>query len=294
MDAKKFDACKDKVRQSVIAEIDNLLTKEWDRLMASIGAVCDMDEAFPLAIAVVLTPHEGGIVHAAGLKYKCSREASGEPGFVRYDGTEQVQGELFGNVDELQDEVEALANQDGWEDFEEYLNEARSLIEEKNLATESTLMTGLLINMTLADKTLQLLEAHGFLTPRDGDDPRGIASLKQASEDEQNGGQEPDAKEVQTEKHAPVTDDPILNVLIEKGYPDKEAFLAQAKETVIETRRATVSIIQRRLQVSFKIALWAIEALQELGVVTAADREGKREVITAAESNADAEEIANG
>jgi len=271
MDAKKFDACKDKVRQSVIGEIDNLLTKEWDRLMASIGAVCDMDEAFPLAIAVVLTPHEGGIVHVAGLKYKCSREASGEPGFVRYDGTETVQGELFENAEALQEEVEDLADNEGWQDFDAFLTEARDTIMDQQAATPGVLMNGMTMTPLLADKTLMLLELQGFLGARNGDQPRDIVSLRPAPVDSAGADQSG-----QTTPANP--DDPILASLIAKGYADKETFLAQAKEQVVETGRATITIIQRRLQVPFTIAQWAIEQLQERGIVTAPNGEGKREV----------------
>ena len=271
MDAKKFDACKDKVRQSVIGEIDNLLTKEWDRLMASIGAVCDMDEAFPLAIAVVLTPHEGGIVHVAGLKYKCSREASGEPGFVRYDGTETVQGELFENAEALQEEVEDLADNEGWQDFDAFLTEARDTIMDQQAATPGVLMNGMTMTPLLADKTLMLLELQGFLGARNGDQPRDIVSLRSPVD--------PAAGADQSGQTTPANpDDPILASLIAKGYADKETFLAQAKEQVVETGRATITIIQRRLQVPFTIAQWAIDQLQERGIVTAPNGEGKREV----------------
>lgn len=274
MEAKKFDACKEKVRQSVVAEIDKMLTTEWDRLMASIGAVCEIDETFPLTITVNLTPHEGGIVHAAGLKYKCSREASGEPGFVRYDGTETVQGELFESADDLEDEVADMVDSQGgeWEDFDEYLNKAREVILEQKLATAGTLMIGLTIGQELADKTLMLLEVQGFLGPRVGEEPRDIVSLRPTVD--------PAASADQCgQKTADFPCDPILTSLQAKGYPDKETFLAQAQEQVVETKRATVTIIQRRLQVSFAIAQWAIEQLQERGIVTAPDNEGKREVI---------------
>lgn len=280
MDAKKFDACKDKVRQSVIAEIDNLLTKEWDRLMASIGAVCDMDEAFPLAIAVVLTPHEGGIVHVAGLKYKCSREASGEPGFVRYDGTETVQGELFdGSADDLFDEVEELALKEGSEDIDIFMNAARETIMEQKIATPSVLMNAMTITPLLAEKTLQLLELQGFLGPRDTEGVRDIASMRPPVALDDVPGQ--------SEKNLNAgTKNPILDSLKENGYPDAESFLVQAQEQVVETGRATITIIQRRLQVPFAIAQWALEQLQERGIVTAPNSEGKREVIEQAPAGA--------
>lgn len=288
MDPKKFDTCKEKVRQSVVVEIDKLLTSEWDRLIASIGAVCDMDEGFPLTITVNLTPHEGGIVHASSLKYKCSREASGEPGFVRYDGTETVQGELFEHANELTEELESLAEANGWGDLENILADARENIIESKSATVETLTTALDIDSVLAEKVLQLLEIQGFLGHPNGDEPRDIVSLREIPAES--------SEPVEEKKTAEVGKnfDPIMEAISKKGYPDKKTFLDLAEEQVVDAKRATFTIIQRRLQVPFIVAQWAIEQLQERGVVTAPDAEGKREVITAAESNAAAEVIANG
>lgn len=59
--------------------------------------------------------------------------------------------------------------------------------------------------------------------------------------------------------------------------------IVQAEQTVRETRRATHTILQRRLNVSFGAADMLLSALEERGIVSASDYENRREVLVAPE-----------
>ncbi len=53
----------------------------------------------------------------------------------------------------------------------------------------------------------------------------------------------------------------------------------QAKDLVISSGQASASLIQRRLRVGYPRAARMIEQMQEEGIVGAAGRDGRREVL---------------
>lgn len=72
---------------------------------------------------------------------------------------------------------------------------------------------------------------------------------------------------------------------------DTDPLYQAAVEFVRETRRASISAIQRKLKIGYNRAARIIERMEKEGVVTAADSNGGREVLDAAVVEAEFEEI---
>ena len=63
------------------------------------------------------------------------------------------------------------------------------------------------------------------------------------------------------------------------GGDSKEPLYDEAVEFVLESRRASISSVQRRLRIGYNRAARLIEAMEEAGVVSAMDSQGNREVL---------------
>jgi DNA segregation ATPase FtsK/SpoIIIE-like protein len=64
------------------------------------------------------------------------------------------------------------------------------------------------------------------------------------------------------------------------GYPTHAERLEQAKKLVIKERKASISMIQRVLQIGYNTAAHLMEDLEREGVVSAMNQNGIRKVIT--------------
>lgn len=60
---------------------------------------------------------------------------------------------------------------------------------------------------------------------------------------------------------------------------DADPMLGQARELVLRTRRASISLVQRHLMIGYNRASRLMEALESVGVVSPMDSNGNREVI---------------
>jgi S-DNA-T family DNA segregation ATPase FtsK/SpoIIIE len=66
-----------------------------------------------------------------------------------------------------------------------------------------------------------------------------------------------------------------------EGAGEQDALYDQAVQIVIETRRASISNIQRRLKIGYNRAANIVDAMEAAGVVSAMDNSGGREVLVA-------------
>lgn len=64
-----------------------------------------------------------------------------------------------------------------------------------------------------------------------------------------------------------------------EGSGEQDALYDQAVQIVIETRRASISSVQRRLKIGYNRAANIVEAMEAAGVVSAMDNGGSREVL---------------
>jgi S-DNA-T family DNA segregation ATPase FtsK/SpoIIIE len=64
-----------------------------------------------------------------------------------------------------------------------------------------------------------------------------------------------------------------------EGGGEQDALYDQAVQIVIETRRASISNVQRRLKIGYNRAANIVEAMEAAGVVSAMDNTGSREVL---------------
>lgn len=89
----------------------------------------------------------------------------------------------------------------------------------------------------------------------------------------------PDGKVGMIETGPFTTDDlkQVLSQIQQDGGVDE--LIALAAETIIETQKASTSHIQRKLAIGYNRAARIMESLEELGVVTAADHVGHRDVV---------------
>lgn len=60
---------------------------------------------------------------------------------------------------------------------------------------------------------------------------------------------------------------------------EEDALYDQAVQFVLESRRASISAVQRKLKIGFNRAARMIEAMEMAGVVTSMSTNGSREVI---------------
>ena len=67
---------------------------------------------------------------------------------------------------------------------------------------------------------------------------------------------------------------------------EQDPLYDQAVQIVIETRRASISNVQRRLKIGYNRAANIVEAMEAAGVVSAMDNSGGREVLVADNANA--------
>ena len=71
------------------------------------------------------------------------------------------------------------------------------------------------------------------------------------------------------------------------GGDDKEPLYEEAVAFVLESRRASISSVQRKLRIGYNRAARLIEAMEEAGVVSAMDGQGNREVLARGAAVAD-------
>jgi DNA segregation ATPase FtsK/SpoIIIE-like protein len=64
-----------------------------------------------------------------------------------------------------------------------------------------------------------------------------------------------------------------------RRHPELEVLLQRAVEAVRAHQRASVSFLQRKLQVSYKTASFIMDQLERADIVTAPDASGRREVL---------------
>lgn len=60
---------------------------------------------------------------------------------------------------------------------------------------------------------------------------------------------------------------------------EKDALYDQAVQIVIETRRASISSIQRRLKIGYNRAARLMEDMEKAGLVSAMESNGNREIL---------------
>jgi S-DNA-T family DNA segregation ATPase FtsK/SpoIIIE len=60
---------------------------------------------------------------------------------------------------------------------------------------------------------------------------------------------------------------------------DQDPLFDEAVKIVTESRRASVSGVQRRLKIGYNRAARLVEEMERIGIVTAADERGNREVL---------------
>ena len=60
---------------------------------------------------------------------------------------------------------------------------------------------------------------------------------------------------------------------------DSDPLFDEAVKIVTESRRASVSGVQRRLKIGYNRAARMVEEMERIGIVTAADERGNREVL---------------
>lgn len=70
-----------------------------------------------------------------------------------------------------------------------------------------------------------------------------------------------------------------MELIVEQPSDEKAKLVEDAKRIVLETKRATTAMIQRRLRVSYTAATEILDALHIQGVVSAPDENGAREVL---------------
>jgi len=73
--------------------------------------------------------------------------------------------------------------------------------------------------------------------------------------------------------------DEILGLAPAGGGNSEDALYDQAVAIVAKDQRATISYIQRRLQIGYNKAARLVEQMEENGVVTPANNAGKREIL---------------
>ena len=91
---------------------------------------------------------------------------------------------------------------------------------------------------------------------------------------------------------APEYNDDILNGVEEAGSgfegssgggdgddPEADALSDEAVQFVLESRRASISAVQRKLKIGYNRAARMIEAMEMAGVVTSMNTNGSREVL---------------
>jgi S-DNA-T family DNA segregation ATPase FtsK/SpoIIIE len=91
---------------------------------------------------------------------------------------------------------------------------------------------------------------------------------------------------------APEYNDDILNGVEEAGSgfegssgggdgddPEADALYDEAVQFVLESRRASISAVQRKLKIGYNRAARMIEAMEMAGVVTSMNTNGSREVL---------------
>ena len=78
-------------------------------------------------------------------------------------------------------------------------------------------------------------------------------------------------------------DDSAINEILGLGAvgsgSEEDALYDQAVAIVAKERRATISYIQRRLQIGYNRAARIMEMMEEQGVISSANNAGKREIL---------------
>lgn len=77
------------------------------------------------------------------------------------------------------------------------------------------------------------------------------------------------------------TGDPLLDALMQPtgGDAEQDPLYDQAVQIVIEARRASISLIQRRLKIGYNRAANIMEAMEHAGLVSSMDSSGSREIL---------------
>ena len=75
------------------------------------------------------------------------------------------------------------------------------------------------------------------------------------------------------------TGEGLLPGELDEGDAEQDALYDQAVQIVIESRRASISNIQRRLKIGYNRAARIVEAMEAAGVVGPMENSGSREVL---------------
>ena len=78
----------------------------------------------------------------------------------------------------------------------------------------------------------------------------------------------------------------VADINTEGGDSEKDEFYDQAVSFVLETRRASISAVQRKFRIGYNRAARLIEAMEDAGLVSEMNSNGNREVLA---PNANAE-----
>jgi S-DNA-T family DNA segregation ATPase FtsK/SpoIIIE len=74
-------------------------------------------------------------------------------------------------------------------------------------------------------------------------------------------------------------DEPFVALDSNGSAETEDALYDEAVEFVIESRRASISSVQRKLRVGYNRAARMIESMEEAGVISAMNSNGSREVL---------------
>ncbi|MEB3259150.1 MAG: DNA translocase FtsK, partial [Cyanobacteriota bacterium] len=77
----------------------------------------------------------------------------------------------------------------------------------------------------------------------------------------------------------PVTAGELQSAAAENEDPESDALYDEAVHYVLQSRRASISSVQRKLRIGYNRAARLIEAMEAAGVVSAMGSNGQREVL---------------
>ena len=75
------------------------------------------------------------------------------------------------------------------------------------------------------------------------------------------------------------TDEPFLNLESNGATEQDDALYDEAVSFVLESRRASISSVQRKLRIGYNRAARLVEAMEDAGLVSAMNSNGSREVL---------------
>jgi DNA segregation ATPase FtsK/SpoIIIE, S-DNA-T family len=75
------------------------------------------------------------------------------------------------------------------------------------------------------------------------------------------------------------SNDPVAMAMADGGDNEQDALYDEAVAFVTETRRVSISSVQRKLKIGYNRAANLVEAMEGAGVVSSAGHNGSREVL---------------